>query len=393
MNGGGSWPVRTWLRAGIAAGCLLAARLTGADPVPVMIQSAPGRFEISAVDPSVAHAIAAEAQMAWATLAAPFGLPEAFSSPIYFRIEAAGTMPAAGAGPDRPSFRAAIEPGGIVSLRLRAEEASETAVRRALVHGLLLRTAVARHGVTEFLTCPVWLEGAGVEWWRTRAEASRLDEQKQMAGRRAPPAIETLLLARAGADGGGGRNDAAFWLLTVLQAESGRAQEWPTFLARLLAGDDPLIALVESYPGRFDNPRDRELWWQTSFHHARRTRTLPVLEVAESRQQLTALTRFVVADRDGESDRVASLREFVARRQQRLVAAELKRRAAELAKLLPVLHPYYRNAGVALADVLALRDVVPRLAEKACVAFDADWRSAIELEAATTAALDRLESR
>ncbi len=59
--GGALWCVFR-MSGGVIAG-LLAAQGFAADPTPVMIQSAPGRFEISALDASVAHAIATEASL------------------------------------------------------------------------------------------------------------------------------------------------------------------------------------------------------------------------------------------------------------------------------------------------------------------------------------------
>lgn len=387
MNRIAAWPRRRGAFAALACALLAGTAPAGwgavSEPALVMMQSAPGRFEIAARDPSLAQALVVEAVEAWRVLSAPLGLPEAFPSPIFLRVEADAN------GTAEP-FRVAIEAGGIVSVRLRESARSTGHVRRALVQGLLLRLAVARHGVTPHLVAPLWLELAGVEWWRTRADAARLDAAKQVAGQAPPAALGALLLWRRGGEESAEWTAAALWLLTFLQAESGPGQEWLRLLGRLLAGDDPLVALVQCYPGRYRDPGERELWWQTGYHHARRIHALPVLEAADSRTQLAALVRFVAADNDGLSDRVVPLREMIARRAEPLLTVELRRRAEVLARVVATLHPFYRNAGLSLAEVFAIRDQPPRGIEVAIAAFERDWQDANELSAATAAALDRL---
>lgn len=353
-----------------------------ADAVPVMVQSAPGRFEVSAIDSATAHAIAAQAEEAWRWLAAPLELPADFPSPIYVRVIAGAPEP----------FAVTAETGGIVSLRLDAA-ASPVQVRRALAQSLLLRLAVARHGLNERLAVPRWLDEAAAGWWRTRAEAAQLDALRQDSERRLPPALAVLLRWPHGGDPRPELSAAAVWLLTVLQADSGRAREWPALLARLLRGDDPEAALAAAYPGRFASLEERELWWQTCWHHAVRARVLPTLTAADSRAQLAALMRFVFANGAGDSDVVLALPDVLARAHEPLVAAELARRAGELSRALATLHPFYRNAGLSLADAFVARSAKPERRAAAAAAFAQDWTDALELEAAATTALDRLERR
>ena len=356
--------------------------LRGAEPVPVMVQAGPGRFEVAAIDSAVAHAIAAQAEEAWRWLAGPLELPAAFGSPIYVRVVAA--VP--------EEFAVTAEIGGIVSVRID-DRAGPAQVRRALVQGLLLRLAVARHGVNERLTVPRWLEEGCVGWWRTHAQPAQLDALRQASERRAPPSLAGLLNWQ---HGGGARAEfsaGAPWLLIFLQAESGRAREWPALLARLLRGDDPEAALAACYPGRFGAPTDRERWWQVGWHHALRARTLPAQAAPESRAQLGALARFVFAAGADETDVVVPLPAVLARAGEPIVAAELARRAAELSRAIPVLHPFYRNAGLALAEAFAARTARPAQRDAAAAAFAQDWRDALALEAAATAALDALEKK
>ena len=119
-----------------------------AEAASVLIQSAPGRFEISAVDPTIAHRVADAAEEGWRLLAGPLALPDGFTSPVFVRIIPAVEML------DAPPFGVTVEVGGIVSVRLRADAAASIA-RRALVQALLMRLAVAQHGINERLTVPL----------------------------------------------------------------------------------------------------------------------------------------------------------------------------------------------------------------------------------------------
>jgi hypothetical protein len=353
---------------------------------PVMIQSAPGRFEIAAVDPTVAHGVAAAAEEAWRVLALPLSLPEGFSSPVYLRVN-----PAEDVKGDPVPFRVAVEVGGIVSVRIRADAATVSMTRRALVQSLLMRLAVAKHGVTPYLTVPLWLEQACVGYWQTRVDAAQFDAMKQAAALESPPSVETLVNWKRGEAEPRSHATAAIWLMAFFQGESGRAREWQTLLLRLLQGDDPLLAVAVSFPGRFNSAEGRELWWRTGYHHLRRIRTLPALEVADSREQLGALARFVFSDPAGERDVLVPLRELLGRAGEPVVGAELTRRSAELAKLISTLHPFFRNAGLSLQEAFAARTASASKRERACAIFDQDWRDALDLESTTRQALDALE--
>lgn len=371
------------LRCGLGL-TLLAVQVAGAGPVPVIFQSAPGRFEVAAIDATAAQAVVAQAEEAWRWLAAPLALPEAFSSPVFVRL-----VPAAEWSEPR-TFRVIVEAGGVVSVRLRWSEAMpEPVVRRALVQALLLRIAVARYGANERLTAPRWVEEACVGWWQTRAEAAQLDALKQETARQVPPPLKEVLNWSRGAADSRELTVGAVWLLALLQEESTRAGEWAQLLGRLLGGDPPATALAEAFPGRFADETARELWWQTGWHQLRRGRTLPSLEPAESRAGLAELARFVWAE-DGR-DRIVPLREVLAHGREPAVAAELRRRATALNRLVPALHPFYRNAGLSLAEALDASDAAAERREASCAAFERDWQDATELEATTAAALDVLE--
>ncbi len=366
-----------WLAVLVAVLTLRGAE--SSSPVPVLVQTAPGRFEIASVEAGAAHAVAAQAEAAWQFLAAPLGLPDAFSSAILVRL-----VPAKEWGEPAP-FRVIVETGGVVSVRVRWSEATpEIFLRRALVQALLMRLAVARQGVNEKLAAPLWLEQACAGWWRTRAEPAQLDALMQETARLAPPPLTALLQWQRSDVEPRSLTVGAVWLLAWLQAESGRAGEWPALRARLLAGDEPLAALAPSFPGRFSGDEERELWWQTGWHHLARARTLPQLGAAESRTALADAARFVFSV--GGSDTVLPLRFVLGRQSEPAVAIELATHAADVERAVPALHPFYRNAGLSLFEALRSRVAT----DARCDAFEQDWRDAIELETATAEALDAL---
>ncbi len=364
-------------------GC--AAAVFASEPLPVMVHSGAGRFEIAAVDSMLAHTIAGHADEAWRILADPLGLPTGFGLPVYFRV-----VP--NSGEIAAPFAVVVETGGVVSVRLRADAATVPNIRHALVQGLLLRLAVAQHGVTENLRAPLWLEEACVGWWLTRSEAAQLDALKYVSARRGPPSLSDVLQRERGPAVEAEFYAASVWLLTFLRLESGRGREWPMLLSSLLGGDEPAAALGASYPARFASADERELWWQSGWHHAVRGRTLPALDGPDSRAQLGALARFVFSGPNGETDSVLPLENVLGRASEPIVASELSRRAAELGRLVTLLHPFYRNAGLSLADVFSAQTAKPAARAAACGAFARDWRDAIDLAAAAAAALDVVEA-
>ena len=370
---------------GWASGFLFVAGfgLSAADrPVPVSVQAKPGRFEISALDASAAHALVSASEEAWRMLAGPLGLPDAFSSPIFVRVSPWTE------GEVEDPFHVLVEPGGIVSLRVMTGPAVSRASRRAVVRALLLRRAVARFGVSERLNAPLWLEHAGVGWWETQLDAARLDGLKYESPAAAPPALEALLGWAPGEEEPRVMVAASVWLLMFLQSESGRGKEWASFLDRLLGGEEPLGALVACYPGRFVDVAERELWWQTGYHHFRLMRSLPTLEADESRRNLAELARFVFAGPTEATDAVVPFRRVLDNSHEPLVLAEIGRRRLQLERLIPRLHPFYRNAGLALDAALREGVKLPLRRGALLAAFEQDWRDGAELEESMNTALD-----
>lgn len=379
--------VRRWLAVGLIAVCVAGRGLAADDGGTfVLFQSAPGRFEVAAVDGHGAQRVVGLASEAWRLLTGPLALPESFPTPIFVRL-----IPGREWGEAGP-FRVIVEAGGVVSVRVRwDEETPEVYVRRALVQGLLMRRAVARHGVNDRLAAPLWLEHACVGWWRTRAEPAQLDALKQSSQRLAPPTMAEVLNWQRGASEPLELSEGAVWLLTFLLGESTGASEWPALLSRLLAGENPVAALTATFLGRFANEEQRELWWQTGWHQLSRARVLPGLEAAESRAELRELMRFVFAR--GGADVVIPLSEVLTRSGESDVEAELKRRIVALNHVLPVLHPFYRNAALSLSEALAAPKTTPDRRKVLVEALENDWRDATELEAASSAALTAWERR
>jgi hypothetical protein len=362
------------------------ALATSVQAAATVFRTAPGRFEVTAADAEAARTVTAAADEGWRLLAAPLALPDAFSSPVFVRVVAGDDWREA------EPFRVIVEAGAIVSLRIGwGPTPSPRLIRRAVVQALLMRLAVAHHGIHESLAAPLWLEQACVGWWETRAEAAQLDSLKQRAQRVAPPPLDALLGWQRGEPEDEARVVGAVWLFSFLQTEAAGPNDWPVCLRRMLGGEAPASAIGAIYAGRFGNAEERELWWQTGYHQARRTRTLPGLDVAESHAELLALQRFVVAEPAGDADRLIPMRTVLDHAGEPYVAAELQRRATELARLLPALHPFFRNAGLSLAELFAARQAGAVRRAEAARTFESDWRDALELAAASQAALDRLE--
>ena len=370
----------------LALGLLAVLPLRGA--APVLAASLAGRFEVASVDATVAHRVAAVAEEAWRLLATPLGLPPAFPSPVFVRVVPSGT-PGAPATHD-----VAVETGGLVTLWLGPRAQEGRALRVALVDALLHRLGVALQGATVQPVVAPWLVLGAAGWWETRIDGARLDALREASRRRSPPELVLLLDGPRTASALEGDVVGATWLFTFLLAESGRVGEWPRLLARLLAGGDPQAMLAQTYLGRFGEPDERELWWQTGWHHHLRQRVLPGLEAEEARELLATLARFVFADEAG-ADRLVRLAEVLARKTEPLVAAELARRGAELGRSVAAMHPFYRNAALTLAEAFALGagPEIDRRREALVAQWERDWADGRALEAATVEALDRWGGR
>jgi hypothetical protein len=362
---------------------LVLAGHVGTASTPTIFRTAPGRFEIAATDIVAAQACTIAAEEAWQTLSLPLALPEAFSTPVFVRVTR---------GTDSATTTANIfvEPGGIVSLSIVAVGGRvDDEVRRGLVRALLAKLVVSERGAVDMNRLPAWLEAGCVGWWNTRRDPAQRDALKLASQALSPPTLPALFSRTSGDVAQRDFTVGATWLLTFLQSEA-RPGEWADFRRRVLRGEDSVAALAASFPGRFATVEERELWWQTGWHHLRRVSSLPLLDARDSPAMIERLVRFVVLR--GDSDVPLSLAEMLDHADQPCVRDELARRAAALERVLPALHPFFRNAGLSLAHALA-SCVAPSGQRTAAVnAFAADWRDALELAAASNAALDELEA-
>ena len=100
------------------------------------------------------------------------------------------------------------------------------------------------------------------------------------------------------------------------------------------------------------------------------------------------LARFVFAV--GGNDTVVPLRDVLRQRNEPAVAALLASRANELHRALPGLHPFYRNAGLVLADCFSGKRRAEAELASASAEFDREWRDAVELETTAREALAAL---
>ena len=373
------------MRVSVFCRALLLGIVVSAGVKAAVFQSGAGRFEVSAWDADVAQQVTSSAEEAWRSLASPLGLPDAFSSPVFLRV----VRPAE--WQERSPFLTQVEPGGVVSVRLVwASEPAQRSTERAIVQGLLMRLAVAQHGVHGGLTVPLWLELGSVGWWRSRAEAARMDALKYETRRLPAPRLSELLRAQRGDAVPTNMNSGATWLVAVLASESGRTAAWSQLLRRLLNGEAPETALEVTFGDRFRGDAEREIWWRTCLEQALRTRTLPGLQIEESRLALESLSRLMVLGENG--DRVVLLEEMLVHAEEPFVLAELARRGAEAARLAPSIHPFYRNAALALAEACGATNASLERRVQLARAFGQDWAAAQTLAQASAAALDAFEA-
>ncbi|RRJ96295.1 hypothetical protein Ga0100231_020540 [Opitutaceae bacterium TAV4] len=165
--------------------------------VPSLYVTAPGRFEIVALDPRAGNAAIQWGTLAWETLRRPLALPEAYPDAIRVRLIPAAQWSAAPSDPDTapsPDIQTTAEANGFVSVRIRLPDTTagtgatgkedddlDLVIRRGLVQGLLLRQAIAWHGAAVHARLPRWLEYAGAQLMLERAIPAMYDAWRQQA--------------------------------------------------------------------------------------------------------------------------------------------------------------------------------------------------------------------
>lgn len=328
------------------------------------------------------------ARQAWATLAAPLELPQAYATAVVVRL-----IPAEQWG-EAAAFRAWVEPGGVVSVRVAwREDLPAMVMRRALVQGILLQQAVARHGATERITVPLWLEMGAVGWWITRAAPARFDEWQQDAAGASLVGLAELLAWQRGEPETRARELAALWWFTAL-VDSGRggAARWRTWRWAVLGGAEATAGLARLYPEFGDNKAARERWWMVARHRWATARAIPNWTVEESRARLREFLRVVLADQAGR-DVVLGADDLWAARREPAVRAVMERRLALLGVALPSVHPFYRNATISAGMLWeALRDGDEALYAAMQDELGRDVAAGRDLEETTAAALEVLNA-
>jgi hypothetical protein len=357
-----------------------------AEPAPRVYYTSAGQFEIVALDDASAQQALALGRSVWRSLAAPLGIATGgFSSPVSIRLvpEKQWTEPAV--------FLATVEPPGRVMVRVRwSDDVDPLIVRRAFVQGLILRQAVAWHGVVQGINAPLWLEQAALLWSLAHERPAMMDAFRQESrGVVALPSVPELLNWERGTMESRGWELSALWFFLQLQedARDGGSVRWQTWLKAVLKGDNPYAALPRSYPGLWADGPGLELWWRMAFFHQSRLNELPVLNADESRAWLAHHIRWL-AGRDGR-EVVLGLDELRDLRREPWVRVRLIKEMDQARAILGVIHPYYANVAISLGRVYeqALKGSKEDF-EKAIVGFNRDAIDARELEDEVGAMLD-----
>lgn len=315
---------------------------TRTEKTPHVFYSGAGQFEIIVTQVADARPALELGRSVWSALSGPMGLPaEGFSSPVTVRLVPAELWEGTAA------FAVTAEPGGLVGVRVRwSEDAGPVAVRRAFVQGLLMRQAVAWHGVNANLTVPLWLEHACTAWSQVHERPAMWDAFQQESAQIGDlPPIQSLLEWQRGSVESRGWELAALWLFAQLQAE-GAFSRWGGWVRGTLGGAGPYDTLPRAYAGTWADAASLELWWRTVFQHQIRSRALPVMSADAARAWMLDRSRWL-AGRGGR-EVVLPLDELWALRREPWVQAELRTRTAQVGTIIGVMHPYYANAAISM---------------------------------------------
>ena len=356
-------------------------------PRPHVLETAPGQFQIVAMEAGAAHDVLVTAEAVWATLAAPLDLPERFPGPVTVQVVAADRW----AGP--VLFRSFMERDGAVSVQVRwSPEMSRTGqLRRALVQALLFGRAVAWDGPGPKLRVPLWLEQGCAAWSLTRERPAMLDEWQQLSAREAPPPLTSLLGAGGSGTEDPARQRAVLWLVMHLQAESGSPSRWLSLVHGVLGGEDSLAALQRCYGALFKDAAAREMWWDVGWYYQRQFNVQPMQTAPEARRWLGERARWLAWR--GGAEVVLTPLEIIQNRHVPWVEKELAARLSQITTRMQTMHPYYLNALISLgrADEEAAKNGNTRVYNQYLADFKRDMADGLELEQATDKALDAVE--
>lgn len=355
-----------------------------AEPAPRVFYTETGRFEIIVLDVADAQHALALGRSVWGALSGPLGLPsEGFSSPVSVRLvpEKQWKAPAV--------FTVSVETPGRVNVRIRwSDQVDPVIVRRAFVQGLILRQAVAWHGLGPRLTVPLWLEQACTAWSLIRERPAMKDAfQQESEGIPAPPPLRSLLLWERGEVESRSWELASLWLFLQLRDEAEDEARWGGWVRGVVGGADPVDTLPRCYTGLWKDFATMELWWQVGFHHQRLSRVLPAMTAAASRAWLADRSRWL-AGRAGR-EIVLPLDELNELRREPWVRDELTQRVRQTHAVLGVIHPFYANTAISLGRLYeaALRGNGKQF-RAARADFERDALDGRELEDTVNALLD-----
>ncbi len=356
-----------------------------------------GRFEIIAPPGVEGQRLARLAESAWEGWRGSLALPARVRNGVIVRLAPAKSW---GFGAE-PGWHVAAEPGGVVTVWIRSggEEgaAQERVWLTGLAAGALQRQAMALGIGPERRTTPPWLALAAAEAELARANPALLDAWRQAVERSGDlPGLRDTLMHEGSAAGGPAearaRRLAAFGVWQWLQAEAGRGPAWRRFVAALLEGTSPGLALVRAYEPQFGRAEaaEIELAWRVGVTAQARLRALPLFEAEESRRLLEQADRIVVlAPAQSPDEQARGLAELWLGRDDPWVATERATRLEWLTGHFTRVHPFYRNAAGSLGRVfIAQAEGDAAGWSRALEDWRRDLNTGLELERASTALLD-----
>jgi hypothetical protein len=358
-----------------------------------------GRFEVAALRGTEGAELGALAGQAWAVWRGPFGLPDRWPVGITVRLAPAEGWPF-GTDP----WRVAAEPGGIVSVWLRARQPGEPEglperrrLLAALAAGAMHRQAVFIGVPPARITTPAWLGAAAAEAVLIRQQPALSDAwQRETASLARVPDLKRILTWRVDDDfDAENPRSAAYGVWSWLQADGRRTGAWRRFLAEVLGGGDPVTALTQHYqdlPGR-DRPQELELAWQAACAQLVRINNVPVLEPSETRRWLEQLDRIVLSEGSDGAEKAFALVDLWDWRKEPAVRTPLADRSALLAANFRQVHPFYSNAAGSLGrawSALAQDKIAAWRAAR--LEWTQDMAVGREMEAASKRLLDGLKT-
>jgi hypothetical protein len=355
-----------------------------------------GRFEVAALAGPEGGRLGALAEQAWDAWTGPCALPDRWLSGITVRLSPVETWPAG-----TPSWRVTVEPGGVVSVWIRAHAdgepeglVEERRLLGALAEGALRRQAVFIGVPPDRITVPSWLRIAAAEWVLISGQPSLADGwQREVAGWPRVPTLVSILSTDA--HGGEPRAAAAYGVWSWLYAEGTRAGEWRRFLAEVLGGGEPLDALTRHYAARGGEvgAQEQELAWQTGCANLVRIKTVPVMEAEEARLWLERLDRMVLRDGADGRDQAYDLADTWDHRKDAAVRLRRSERSTLLAANFMQIHPFYRNAAGSLGRAWLAMDRGKKPAwQTALKEWREDMTAGRALEEASRRILDEAEA-